>query len=443
MASGAKTKQLDCGDSVDRISNLPCNLIDLILKRLPVHDAARMSILSKTWRDIWVMHPRLIFDDDFLHLLISKRFLKKDREIQLYEISRAISGILLAHRGPILKFCLYIPEDLPLNHYSDTIFWIKHVSNNGVRKLELFSHLLSAYKIPSYLFSCSKLTHLSLAGCTLTPPPKFEGFCNLITVSLLDVTITADMSFGAQLNELDLQYCNGIEHLGCQFKYYINLTLLTIAECDEVDLQWFECTRKVEYFVVIWKGPEKKIMDVDKLFNNMPRICNIHLEGFLFKFMEPGAAIMKKLIPTMQALKFMHLYDVGFYDLVRIQNVLCLIRISSNLQYLHIDLEPKVKSINGMNLAESRELMVSSVVQYLQSPNLIDMILTKLETVIIRGLVESAELQFIKLLLASSPSLKFMILSNITTDDPKEQLRISRELMRFRRASTAAEIRWT
>ncbi|KAK1394851.1 hypothetical protein POM88_013907 [Heracleum sosnowskyi] len=443
MAGDAKMKRFDCGDSVDIISNLPGNLIDLILKRLPLHDAARMSVLSKTWRDIWVMHPRLVFDDDFSYQLLSKRFLKKNRETQLYEISRTISGILLAHRGPILKFQLYLPEDLPLHHYSDTIFWIKNVSDSGVRKLKLFNHAFSPYKIPSYLFSCSKLTNLSLIGCQLTPPPKFEGFCNLISVMFVDVTITADMSFGAQLEELDLQYCTGIEHLGCHLKYYSNLTVLLIVECGEVDLEWFECTRKMEYFSLICKGPEKKLMDVDKLFNNMPRICHLHLEGFLFKFSEPGAAIMKRLIPTMETLKFLYLYDVGFYDFVQIQNILCLIRISPNLRHLYIDLEPKVKRINGMNLAESRELMVSSVVQYLQSPNLIDMILNQLETVKIYGLVESAELYFIKLLLASSPSLRLMNLSNITTDDPAEQLRMSRELLRFPRASTAAEIIWT
>ncbi|XP_074326301.1 uncharacterized protein LOC141664278 [Apium graveolens] len=128
----------------------------------------------------------------------------------------------------------------------------------------------------------------------------------------------------------------------------------------------------------------------------MPRICNFHIEGFLLKFSEPGAAIMKGLLPAMETLKFVYLYDVGFYDLLQIQNVLHLIIISPNLKYLYIDLEPKGKSINDMNLTESRELMVSSVSQYLQSPNLIDRTLNQLETVKIYGCVESAELRFIK-----------------------------------------------
>ncbi|KAK1429520.1 hypothetical protein QVD17_11731 [Tagetes erecta] len=39
----------------DRISNLPHELIELILQELPFQDAARTIILSKTWRYIWTM----------------------------------------------------------------------------------------------------------------------------------------------------------------------------------------------------------------------------------------------------------------------------------------------------------------------------------------------------------------------------------------------------
>ena len=105
--------------------------------------------------------------------------------------------------------------------------------------------------------------------------------------------------------------------------------------------------------------------------------------------------------------------------------------------------EPKSQGRNVMNVAESTKLMVSSVVQYLQSPELMDMNLNQLEAVEIKWIDGTEELQFIKLLLASSPSLRWMKLFHIAINDSKEQLRILRELMRFRRASTAAEIIWT
>lgn len=97
-----------------------------------------------------------------------------------------------------------------------------------------------------------------------------------------------------------------------------------------------------------------------------------------------------------------------------------------------------------MDLAASKELMVASVVHFLQFPNFIDMVLDHLKTVKISGMVGlRAELEFIKLLLASSPSLRWIKLLNTAVSDPREESRISRVLLQFPRASTAAQIIWT
>ncbi|XP_017216571.1 F-box/FBD/LRR-repeat protein At1g13570-like isoform X2 [Daucus carota subsp. sativus] len=372
MASDAKTRRLDCGDGIDRISNLPGNVIDLILKRLPLHGAARMSVLSKAWRDIWVMFPRLVFDDDFFEQLSLARAFKKDEGTRLSQFSRTIS----------------------------------------------------------------EMTHLSLTGCVLKPPPKYKGFSNLICVSLVHVVITTDMSFGAQLVELYMECCHGTEYLGRQFKYYNNLTELSIRECGEVELQWFESIQKVKHLCLMLDGKANKVINFADLVDKMPRIQTIHLDNFFLESLELGAAVTKRNL--MENLRDLYFYNVESCNLVQIQKVLCLIRISPNLQYLHMAL-----GRNVMNVAESTKLMVSSVVQYLQSPELMDMNLNQLEAVEIKWIDGTDELQFIKLLLASSPSLRWMKLFHIAINDSKEQLRISRELMRFRRASTAAEIIWT
>ncbi|KAK1374530.1 F-box domain-containing protein [Heracleum sosnowskyi] len=438
MASDDKTWRLDYGDAVDRISNLPANLMGLILKSLPLQDAARTSVLSKKWRGIWRMLPCLVFDDKFFGKLLSKRILKKDKESQLSGVSRTISGILLAHSGPILKFHLCIPLDLPLHKYPDTIFWIRNISHNGVRKLKLYNKAISPYEIPSYFFSCSELTHLRLKNCILNPPLKFGGFCNLISVRLVDVIITTAMSFGTQLGELYLNRCTGIEHLGCQFEYNNNLTVLSIMECGEVELQWFDCTQKVENLRLVFNGVAKKIMGLDKLVNKMPKIHTLYLNGFLLKSLQPGATVMKRPT-TMEFLKHLHLYDVALCDSPQIQYVICLIRISPNLRNIYMHLNSEVER-NGTNLTADMELMV---LQYLQSPNLIDVILDDLETVEIHGKVGSADLEFIKFLLASSPSLRWMKLLDDNIFYFEEALKISRELMKFPRASTAAQIIWT
>lgn len=84
-------------------------------------------------------------------------------------------------------------------------------------------------------------------------------------------------------------------------------------------------------------------------------------------------------------------------------------------------------------------LRASSVIDYLHSLSLVDMIFNQLEFVEIHGVVGLAELQFIKFLLASSPSLEWIKLFD-TVSDPEQAFTISRKLMRFPRASTTAEI---
>lgn len=436
MASDAKTRRLDRRAAVDRLSNLPPNLIDLIIGKLSLHDAARTSILSEKWRYIWAMQPHLVFDELFFSQLISKMVSMKYKQTQLSEISRIISSILLVHIVPVSKFHLSIPQFLPLHQCTDMICWIRNISINGVKEFELFNKQIVTYEMPSYLFSCLELTHLSLTNCTLNPPTRFGGFCNLISVKLVDVIVSADMSFGTRLVELSLEHCTGIEHLGCQFKYNNNLRQLFIYRSREIDWEWFKCTQKVEtLFLRRVTNPRKKFINLNKFVGNMPGITSLALDGSFLKFLEPGAPISKRLITTMENLKFLVVY-VEIYDLVQIQNVLCLIRSSPNLRKIYIRMVPEGKGRDGMDLT------VSLVEQYLELPNFNDMILGQLETVEIWGLVGSkAELHFIKLLLATSPSLRWMKLEYDT--DPEEESRISRELLRFPRASSAAQIIWT
>lgn len=286
MASNAKTRR--GVEAVDRISNLPTNLIDLILEYLPTRDAARTSILSEPWRNIWAMHPRLYLDENFFaQLLASQKFSRLDDEqTKFIEVSETISNILLAHNGPILDFLLYIPEDLPFHQSKVMGLWIKNVSNKGVKELKLLNVSLYACTVPSHLFSCSQLTHLTLSNCILNPPLGFEGFCNLIRVQLLLVNINADMSFGTQLKELVMELCTGIEHLGSQFKCGNNLLMLNIDESEGIDWQWFECTQKLQDLRLRMNGmpsSSEEVITLDKLVGNLPRITSLFLDGLFLK----------------------------------------------------------------------------------------------------------------------------------------------------------------
>lgn len=90
----------------------------------------------------------------------------------------------------------------------------------------------------------------------------------------------------------------------------------------------------------------------------------------------------------------------------------------------------------------TKPLAARRVERYLELPN---MILYQLKTVLIEGILGlRSELHFVKLLLASSPSLKWIKLGkNPVIKDPEEELKILGELTRFLRASSTAQIIWT
>ncbi|KAK1374535.1 hypothetical protein POM88_030728 [Heracleum sosnowskyi] len=426
MVRDAKTRRLDCGNgAVDRISNLPSSLITLILKGLPIRDVARTSILSKTWRGIWVMHPHLVFDEGFFTQFVSK----EERTIRVSIVLKTISNILLLHTGPVLTFHLSIPKYLTLHQCLDTGFWISNISKNGVRNLEILNKQRVVYKMPSYIFSCVDLTYLKLEKCVLNPPLGFGGFCNLTDLELVTVIITTDLSFGTRLKQIHLEDCTGIQHLGCLFKNSNNLTVLTIFCSGEFDWRLFESIQKPQLLrltLLRVANSRNEIINLDKLVGSMPRINHLDVDNLFLESFKPGAAVVERLITTLEDL---YLDNVGFDNLVRSQCVLCLIKISPNLQYLDIQLESKVNSSDDV------DLMVLWA----------DIILDQLKTVEIKGIVGSrAEFQFIKLLLASTPSLRRIKLEkDKTISDPKEELKISRELLQFPRASTAAQITWT
>lgn len=49
-------------DPVDRISQLPDNVLVMILKQMITEDAVRTSVLSKRWKSVWKQVPYLFFD---------------------------------------------------------------------------------------------------------------------------------------------------------------------------------------------------------------------------------------------------------------------------------------------------------------------------------------------------------------------------------------------
>ncbi|XP_074382472.1 F-box protein At5g03100-like isoform X2 [Apium graveolens] len=388
----------------DRISNLPIELMHCIFGRLPVHDAAKTSVLSKTWRNVWKMHPVVILDEQFFLKVMFKNknsllspssnsyFSTLANGTSICHIfTAAVSMILSSHTGPILDFKLYIPK-----------------------KLELIQSRLSE------------------------PTLHSKCFANLTTVRLVEISISSDMSFGTQIQELYLEKCEGIEHLACQLTTSNNLRTLNISRSETIDCRWIECTKKLECFglqLPAANSNTNKSVDLISLLSNSPRINTLLLNGFTLEVLGRGLSVLDERTTKMVNLKKLRLYRLG-YNTRQISTCLSLIRNLPNLEDLFIGLE-----LEGR---KSSNPAGSTVERHLESLDWKDVLLDRLEVVKINGVDGSrAELHLIKLILASSPLLRVISLAcSKTVRDPEEKLRIEQELLLLPRKSMASQIVW-
>lgn len=155
----------------DNISDLPQNIIDSILTKLPIRDAVKTSILSTKWRYQWTTMTQLIFDESCV-------ILPEDENTEKDTVN-FIMRFLLRHDGPIHKFLL---STSCLTTTTDIDQWLLFVSKKDIKVLDLYVWRYDwwckdqRFSLPACVFSCQKLTKLKLSGYEVRPPIGFRGF---------------------------------------------------------------------------------------------------------------------------------------------------------------------------------------------------------------------------------------------------------------------------
>jgi hypothetical protein len=91
-------KKANCGDHIDRISDLPSNVIDGILKHLNIQQLVSTSILSRKWRYMWMSVPELDFSENVFF-----RFMIDDRIDSVLEILRILCEIWIYYIYHVLS----------------------------------------------------------------------------------------------------------------------------------------------------------------------------------------------------------------------------------------------------------------------------------------------------------------------------------------------------
>jgi len=147
-------------------------------------------VFYRNWRKKWSTLPELVFDRRCVSTKTSK-----DPSVES-KFLRIVDHVLFLHSGPINKFEVSAHSfqnlTIGVNSMADIDRWIFHISKRYIKELVLDIRLKQRYKIPWCLYSCQSLHHLELNYCCLKPPTTFEGFRNLKSLSMFEVTMTQD-----------------------------------------------------------------------------------------------------------------------------------------------------------------------------------------------------------------------------------------------------------
>ncbi|KAA8529279.1 hypothetical protein F0562_033922 [Nyssa sinensis] len=167
--------------------------------------------------------------------------------------------------------------------------------------------------------------------------------------------------------------------------------------------------------------------NLDEVMSCMPRVEKLYMNNFTLKVLAAGG-VPKRLATTPNLLKILGLIFINFHDVDQISCAFCLIRSSLNLEKLVI--WAPTSAVAAMD----------PVLNFMEKHDCADDTLNKLREVKMQGVRGwKAELEFIKYILACSPKLELLNIVRCKDIDANAESRMSRELMRYPRASPKAE----
>ncbi|XP_068321014.1 F-box/FBD/LRR-repeat protein At1g13570-like isoform X1 [Pyrus communis] len=403
---------------LDRISNLPSDVLCKILSYLPIRQAVRTSVLSSKWRNKSAMLTGLLFDD------------RCTSDQNPATFAGIVDHVLLGHIGPIYRFG--ITHSRP-QVGRDIDRWILHLSRNSIKEL-LLNIKCSGYrhKMPSCLFSCQDLIYLVLHNCLLQPPSKFQGFRSLKICGLSNVTLDQDVFENLivccpLLERLTLFHCDGLTQFKINAPNLKNLHFKGVLE----DVSLVNTLKLAEVHINLTANVANdqrqtagSCRNLLNFFVHLPRIRCLRVKSNFLKYLAVGVLPGKLPQPCLY-LNFFSIH-LSFHDPKEILTVFCLLRSFPALRELEI-------------WARNEYLAVVGEANYGLDNNQ-NCQLTQLRIVKITGIFGvKAELDFIRFLLSSSPVLEKMTVKPAAANNFQVKM-LLQKLLQFKRVSANAEI---
>ncbi|KNA08978.1 hypothetical protein SOVF_157780 [Spinacia oleracea] len=374
----------------DILSDLPRDVIHEICERLPLRDAARMSVLSHKWLDIWTSTPHLAFDYEFFCSVL------KGEAQETLKFGSIVSKILFQHEGPIHKFSLSVP---PLKSCPDVAQWISYLSRNGLREFRLSKMDDPRLKLNLRLFSCCDLEKLK----------------DLIGKSPLLQNLVLTNFNGMEERHIAIDAPN-LRHLNIDWLF----ESLDVKSCENlvsVSVGWQRWQVKAD------RDDDRKIhkaslCNVVEVLANSSKLERLCLRGHFCKVLFKAGGLQY----TFEKLKSLELL-IYSDDLPFVVNC---IQSFPNIETL------KITVLTCTNLPEH-------VLDYNPDTTLHHLSYAKVEIVS----ASSTELKVIEFLLACSPVLeKLYVHPRFHDDEASKLIRMLMQSNRLRRASRMVEVIW-
>ena len=116
---------------MDRISNLPIDLKHKILCKLPIKEAVRTTVLSRSWKHSCDMLPHLVFDDRCcVSYVNADEKTKRKRETKFYHIVDQVLSLQKNNTSLVTFKLSHRNEHVDTQHIDR---WIRHLSRTSVR----------------------------------------------------------------------------------------------------------------------------------------------------------------------------------------------------------------------------------------------------------------------------------------------------------------------
>ncbi|CAN6702289.1 unnamed protein product [Malus baccata var. baccata] len=333
QSSGNEITEMESVTKKDRISNLPWDVLDGILVRLPLKEVVRTSILSSRWRHKWTGISQFVIDDKCIPRRIS------DKVARWESIMEILRQVQLHHTGPIEKFKLaaYCRPD-----HSDLDQWIHYLTDKGLKEFILQEFdTIKRFNLPFCLFSCRLLNRLELFGCRIKPSSEAIGFKSLANLHLNEVCVTGGMLECLVLNSPVLERLTllNIDHQIVLRIGNANLKYLKVdSNFDDIYLENSPSLASVDIglrvrVIPLYFGSEEG--NLNRVIGCLHAIKKLTLSSAMLAFLGNND-IPDKLPTLLPHLSVLELKDVRLDSLIEVLVCVCIFRSAPNLEELHL-----------------------------------------------------------------------------------------------------------